>query len=55
MITLWPGVRVPAWIGSSPAMIRASVDLPAPFEPRNAIRSPRSIVRSRPEKTGTGP
>src|SRR5919199_5184219 len=36
---------IPASIGSSPAIMRNSVDLPAPFAPTKPIRAPASTVQ----------
>ena len=42
MTTWWPTSRVP-WSGAStPDSMRISVDLPTPFGPISAMRSPRS-------------
>ena len=41
--------------GSAPARIRRRVDLPAPFGPTSAMRSPRSRSRSMPAYTTFGP
>ncbi len=53
--TLWPTIRSPASGGSSPESIRISVDLPAPFGPTSAMRSPRSMWSVRPPKTTRSP
>ena len=47
MTTLWPSTRSPASGASSPESMRISVDLPAPFGPTSAMRSPRSMCRLR--------
>src|SRR5438067_1543665 len=41
--------------GSSPAMIRISVDLPHPDAPTSARNSPSATSRSMPERTGAPP
>ena len=41
----------PAGGGTSPARTRRSVDLPAPFGPTSATRSPGAIARSTPRST----
>jgi hypothetical protein len=38
-----------------PAIIRISVDLPAPFAPTNAARSPLCSTNSAPSKSGAPP
>ena len=46
--TLWPERREPSSGGSSPAIVRSSVVLPAPFGPTMPIRSPRWATRTGP-------
>ena len=45
----------PAVIGSSPAIIRSSVDLPQPEGPSSAVNEPFSTVRLRSLIAVTGP
>jgi len=49
--TLWPSFIVPALGASSPMSILMRVDLPAPFTPTSATRSPRSMVKRASENT----
>ena len=46
--TWWPSRRTPRSRASAPAAMRSSVDLPAPFGPTSATRSPRRTSKSRP-------
>ncbi len=46
---------VPPVIGSSPAIILSSVDLPQPDGPTNTTNSPGSISRSTPCTTSRSP
>src|SRR5438046_7320034 len=48
-------MTVPEDCGSSPAMMRISVDLPQPEAPTSVMNSPSATSRSIPERTGTPP
>ena len=52
--TLWPKVIDPSSAGRSPAIVRRSVVLPAPFGPTIPIRSPRRAARNADRATVTG-
>ena len=52
----WPSItRSPPVIGSSPAIMRSSVDLPQPDGPTKTVNSPGSMVRSTPWITSMSP
>jgi hypothetical protein len=52
----WPSIIMsPPEIGSSPAIIRSSVDFPQPEGPTNTVNSPGSITRSMPWMTSISP
>ena len=50
----WDGVTpmVPPRAGSSPARVRARVDLPTPLGPTTHVEAPRAMSRSMPSRTG---
>ena len=53
--TWWPKITLPSSGGRSPAIVRSSVVLPAPFGPTIPIRSPRCAARNGAFATVTGP
>ena len=53
--TLWPSLIEPEVGASSPMSSLMSVDLPAPFTPTSATRSPRSMVKRASAKTHFAP